>query len=343
MTDPVADIAVLIVAFQSQGTLPGVIAGLERQTVRPCSIHVLENGSPSEARINAGMVGAAAELVESEANLGFAAGNNFLARRTEAQWLFLLNPDAYPEPDLIAQLQAAITRYPGVRLFGCTQLADGAPGVLDGAGDVYHMTGLPYRSGYGAHIDPPPDGEVFGPCGAALLIRRDLFKALSGFDEDYFCYVEDVDLAYRARLLGERCIQLNKARVRHVGYASSGRRSAFASYHGVRNRLWTFLKNTPWPLLVLLTPVHAGVTVLLWLSAARFGQFTLFGRAIRDSLAAWPTLMAKRRAVQSQRRASALSIARAMTWNPLKLLTRGLDVRPLHDAMQSRATPKPPQ
>lgn len=342
VTDPVADIAVLIVAFQSQGTLPGVLAGLERQTVRPRSIHVLENGSPAVARIEAGMLGPEVDFDESDANLGFAAGNNRLARRADAQWLFLLNPDAYPEPDLIAQLQAATARYPDAKLFGCTQLAHGAPGVLDGAGDVYHMTGLPYRSGYGAHLDPPPDGEVFGPCGAALLIHRDLFEELGGFDEDYFCYVEDVDLAYRARLLGERCIQLNKARVSHVGYASSGRRSAFASYHGARNRLWTFLKNTPWPLLVLLTPVHAGVTILLWLSAARFGQFALFGRAIRDALAAWPELMKKRRAVQSQRRASALSIARAMTWSPLKLLTRGLDMRPLRAGRQYGVRPKSP-
>lgn len=329
MTAAPADIAVLIVAYQSLDTVPGVLEALSRQSVAPRAIHLLENGSPPDARLDSDALGADVDFIQSETNLGFAAGNNRLAGRAKADWLFLLNPDALPEPDLIAQLQAAIVRYPDVRLFGCTQLAHGVPGVLDGAGDVYHMTGLPYRSGYGQALAPPPDGEVFGPCGAALLIRRDLFEALGGFDEDYFCYVEDVDLAYRARLRGERCIQLQAARVSHVGYASSGRRSAFATYHGVRNRLWTFLKDTPLALLIALAPVHAGVTGLLWLSAARFGQFTLFGKALGDALVAWPEIMRKRRTVQATRRVGTLTIARAMTWNPVKLVTRGLDLRPL--------------
>jgi GT2 family glycosyltransferase len=224
-------------------------------------------------------------------------------------------------------MMAATRRRPEASLLGCTQKAHGAPGVLDGAGDVYHFTGLPYRAGYGRAMDPPPEGGVFGPCGAAALIRRELFEALGGFDEDYFCYVEDVDLAYRARLRGEICIQVREAAVSHMGYASSGRRSEFATYYGARNRLWTFFKNTPALLLPVLAPIHLGVTVLLWLSAARFGQFTLFGKAVGDALAGWPRLMEKRRAVQGARTVPALKIAAMMSWNPLNLITRAPDVR----------------
>lgn len=332
MTDVTADITILIVAFHSRQTLPGVLDGLAAQTVKPARVLVLENGSEPGERIDADLVagrdGIRVELIESETNLGFAGGNNHLAGMAETDWLFMLNPDAYPAPDLVEQLQLAMMRYRDVALFGCTQNAHGAPGVLDGAGDVYHFTGLPYRAGYGKPLSPPPDGEVFGPCGAATLIRRELFEALGGYDEDYFCYVEDVDLAYRARLRGQRCIQLQAPSVSHVGYASSGRRSAFASYHGARNRFWTFFKNTPLLLMPVLAPVHLGVTALLWLSAARFGQFGLFGKALKDAIAGWPRLMKKRAEAQSSRKASSLTIARAMTWNPIKLLTRGLDLRP---------------
>ena len=324
-----ADIAVLIVAYKSRETLPRVLDALDAQTVSPARVRVLENGSPDGARIDAGLIGGRAELVESPDNLGFAAGNNLLARGVEPSWIFLLNPDAFPAPDLFEQLLAAIERYPDIALFGCTQEADGAPGVLDGAGDVYHFSGLPYRGGYGKRMAAPPDGEVFGPCGAAALIRRDVFEALGGFDEDYFCYVEDVDLAYRARLAGHRCVQLQAARVSHMGYASSGRRSEFATYHGARNRFWTFFKNTPGWLLLPLTPVHLGVTLLLWISAARFGQFALFGRALRDSLAAWPALIEKRRAVMKTCVVTTNQTARALSWNPLNLLTRAPDVRPI--------------
>ncbi|MEQ8403739.1 MAG: glycosyltransferase family 2 protein [Oceanicaulis sp.] len=326
MSEP-ASVAVLIVAYRSRETIPQVMAALEAQTVRPARVRLLENGSPDGERVDAAALPAWAEFIESAQNLGFAAGNNRLAEGVGEDWLLLVNPDAFPEPDMLERLLEAAGRHPGAAMLGATQLAHGAPGVLDGAGDVYHFTGLPYRAGYGKRMAPPPEGEVFGPCGALALIRRDLFEALGGFDEDYFCYVEDVDLAYRARLAGHQAIQVRDARVSHMGYASSGRRSAFASYYGARNRFWTFFKNTPAPLLPVLAPVHVGVTLLLWLSAARFGQFTLFARAIRDALKGWPHLMEKRRAVQRSRTVPALQVARMLSWNPLNLLTRAPAVR----------------
>ena len=323
-----ADIAVLIVAYRSRETLPRVLDSLSAQTLAPARILVLENGSPPGEAVDGDLIDGRAELTVSADNLGFAAGNNRLAAKVDQGWIFLLNPDAFPEPDLIERLNEAIARFTDFALFGCTQTADGAPGVLDGIGDVYHFTGVPYRAGYGRRSTPPPDGEVFGPCGAAALIRRDVFEALGGFDEDYFCYVEDVDLAFRARLLGHRCIQLHDARVAHLGYASSGRRSQFATYHGARNRFWTFFKTMPSWLLWVLAPVHLTVTGLLWLSAARFGLFGAFGRAMRDAAAGWPQLMAKRRQLQARRKVSAWRVARMLSWNPLNLLTRKADVRP---------------
>lgn len=327
MTEPAVRLSVLIVCYRSRETIGRVMAALEAQTLRPAEILVLESGSPPGERVSADQLPPNARLIESAVNHGFAAGNNLLAREASGDWLVLLNPDAFPEPDWLERLLAATTRWPEAAMFGSTQRAYGTPGVLDGAGDVYHASGVPYRAGYGRRMDPPPEGEVFAPCGAAMMIRRDLFEALGGFDEDYFCYVEDVDLAFRARILGHRAVQVRDAVVEHMGYASSGRRSHFATYHGARNRLWTFLKNMPWPLLVLLAPVHALATLALWISAARIGQFALFGRAIRHGLAAWPRIMQKRREIQERRRVSALAVARMMAWNPLRLFTRSPHVR----------------
>ncbi|MFN3398776.1 MAG: glycosyltransferase family 2 protein [Ferrovibrio sp.] len=97
----------------------------------------------------------------------------------------------------------------------------------------------------------PPEGEAFGPCAAAALFRADAFRAAGGFDESLFCYMEDVDLAFRLRFAGERAMQIPAARVRHVGGGSVGG-SEFAVYHGARNSVWCFVKNIPaallWPL-----------------------------------------------------------------------------------------------
>ena len=323
-----APVAILIVAYRSRETVPAVIDALAAQTVAPARVRLLENGSPADERVDPKDLPDWVEIIESEENTGFARGNNLLAEGVEQDWLLLLNPDAFPQPDWLEQMMAATRRWPEAALFGCTQDAHGAPGVLDGPGDVYHFTGLPYRAGYGRAIDPPPEGEVFGPCGAAALIRRAVFERLGGFDEDYFCYVEDVDLAARARLTGEICVQVREARVSHMGYGSSGRRSAFATYHGARNRIWTFFKVTPGWLLWALAPVHLGVTALLWLSAARFGQFTLFAKAMKDAWAGRASLRAKRRAVQARRTIPVSTYAARLSWNPLHLITRAPDVRP---------------
>ena len=324
-----ADIAVLIVGYRSRDTIGRCLETLQAQTVRPCEVFLVENGSPNSERLSAADLPDWVHFIENETNLGFVGANNQLARIATTRWVALLNPDAFPAVDWVERLVAATERYPATALFGSTQNAADNEGILDGVGDVYHATGLAYRAGYGKPVSQlPAEGEVFAPCAAAALYRRDVFEELGGFDERFFCYNEDVDFAYRARLIGHRTIQVRDAAVDHLGYASSGRRSEFATYYGVRNRLWVFLKNTPGWLFWVLAPVHFCVTLLLWLSAARFGQFGLFGKAIRDALKAWPEIMADRRDIQSKRTVSAWTIARAMNWNPLNLLTRAPDVRP---------------
>lgn len=325
-----ANIAVLIVAYRSRETLGRCLEALAQQSVRPREVFVLENGSPVDERIDSSTLPEWVTFIESEKNLGFAAGNNLLARAATSEWLALLNPDAFAKRDWLEQLLAATQRYSEISIFGSTQYAAGWPGQLDGIGDVYHVTGLAYRAGYMRPIALlPEDGEVFAACGAAAFIRRSLFESLGGFDERFFCYNEDVDFAYRAKLAGYKTVQLRDAAVDHLGYASSGRRSEFATYYGVRNRLWVFLKNTPGWLFWILSPLHCLMTLLLWLSAARFGQFTVFGRAIGDALRAWSDMMGSRREIQHARVASTWQIARAMSWNPLRLFSRAPDVRPL--------------
>ncbi len=326
---PIADVSILIVAFDSRVHWPRLTAALAAQTLAPGRVLVLENGSSAGKALAAGDMPAGFELDISPDNLGFAAGNNRLAAQADGEWLVLLNPDAFPQPDWLEELMAAAARYPHADLFGSTQRVDGGDGVLDGAGDVYHITGFPYRGGYGRAMASPPDGEIFAPCGAAMMIRRAVFEALGGFDEDYFCYVEDVDLGARARLAGHTAIHVSKAVVTHIGYGSSARRSAFATYHGTRNRWWTYVKTMPLPLLILSLPFHLALTALLWASSIRFGQFTVFSKAQRDALAGLPGMLRKRAALQRARKVSAAQFTAMLAINPLGLFTRAPRVRPI--------------
>lgn len=257
-------------------------------------------------------------------NTGFAAANNIAATIARGDWLATLNPDAFPEPGWLTALLAAAQRHPDATMFGSTQLDDRDPTRLDGAGDCYLFSGIPWRGGYGHPVrDLLAEVEVFSPCAAAALYRLDGFRALGGFDERFFCYVEDVDLAYRWRLSGARAIQVSAAAVRHVGGASSqGPTSKIARYHGTRNMAWAFLKNTPAPLLWPLLPVHLAALMILLIKSLTRGDGHTIARALLDALRGVPATLHARKAVQATRRVSVRRIANALTWNVGRYLRR---------------------
>jgi GT2 family glycosyltransferase len=160
---------------------------------------------------------------------------------------------------------------------------------------------------------PRQDKKIFSPCAAAALYRTAALQALGGFDEDFFCYGEDVDLGFRLRLAGHDSLLVHNAIVRHVGSASTGdKRSAFASYHGHRNMVWVFVKNMPGILFWLCLPVHILANVLLIFLLALRGQGLVALRAKRDALLGLPQAWAKRTSIQSRRKASVFQIWREL-------------------------------
>ncbi len=274
-------------------------------------------------------------VVELGENTGFAKGNNVGAAKASGEWLALLNPDAFARPDWLECLVAETAR-PNVTMVGSLQYMALEPGIYDGAGDCYHVTGLAWRAKFGHQIDDRPieTCEVFGPCAAAALYHRETFIRLGGFDERFFCYHEDVDLAYRMRLDGGICIQSADAKVDHVSSGISGRASDFAVYHGTRNRIWTWYKNTPWPAALLTGLAFLGLNLaLLTWSAFRPGRFQPTARGMRDGFAGLPRFRNSRRDVQAKRQVTILNLLRAMAWNPVKVVTRNLHSRPVSLAL----------
>ena len=126
--------------------------------------------------------------------------------------------------------------------------------------------------------------EVFSPCGAAAFYLRQAFLAAGGFDEDYFAYAEDVDLGFRLRLLGHRCLYVPAAVAHHVGSASHGPKSDFSTYYGHRNLVWTYVKNMPGRYFWLYLPAHLLANLLFMIH----NPFTGHGRT--TWLAKWHAL-----------------------------------------------------
>jgi GT2 family glycosyltransferase len=308
-------VSVVIVSWNSAAYLRRCLASLDRQTYREFEVIVVDNGSTDGSTTD--LVGAYEHLQLSVENLGsnrgFAAANNVGARLARGRWLALLNPDAFAEPNWLEKLIQATHSKPDA-FFSSRQVQAGRPELLDGDGDAYHISGLAWRRSYGMPV-PPPGGlrEVFSACAAAAMFPRGKFLDAGGFDEDYFAYHEDVDLGFRLRLRGLRCMLVPEAVVHHVGYGSSGRRSRLSTYYGHRNLVWTYVKDMPDPWFWLYLPLHLLMTIISLIYFALEGQGAVIWRAKIDALRGLPAALGKRAAIQRQRQVPTSEIRRTMT------------------------------
>lgn len=308
--------AIIVIVYRADpAALICCIECLGQQTVPAQSIVIVDNSEKSDLKtMDLGNAG----ILHPANNIGFAAGNNLGISNADSEFIALLNPDAFPESDWLENLLKAADAKPQCAAFGSVQLLDENPEMLDGIGDSYHPSGIFRREGYGRRrheyggLQPR---EIFSPCAAAALYRRDALVAVGGFDQDFFCYGEDVDLGFRLRLAGWKSMLVPDAVVRHVGSASSGgQRSEFASYHGHRNMVWVYVKNMPGFLFWLFLPLHILANIASMFVLTLRGQGKVAWRAKSDAIKGLPAMWKKRQAIQANRVASVWDIWRALSW-----------------------------
>ena len=250
-------VAVVIPSWNSLELLPRCLDSLVDQGVE-IELMVVDNGSGD---------GSVALLEERgiphlalPRNVGFAAAVNLGVARTHAEAVLALNADTVLEPGCLAPLLDALEADP--KLGGVQprllQLEGDAAAPLDpatarlySAGQALTADGRALELGAG-EAQPsrlPATHEVFGVCGAACLLRRELFTELGGYDESYFAFYEDVDLNVRARIAGWRFAYVPEAVVWHLGNASwqagFDRPGAENARLVARNRLATQVKFMP--------------------------------------------------------------------------------------------------
>ncbi len=315
-------VAVIIVNYNSGRMLRRCLEATAAQQVAAEEIIIVDNASDDGSLDAVSTMPMPVSLLRLPQNVGFAAAcNRALAELEDVDWVALLNPDAFPEPGWLAALARAAGSHPECGSFACPTVRDADPTIADGLGDNYHVSGMAWREGSGRPLVSLGISarEMFAPSGAAACYRRRAVLECGGFDEDYFCYFEDVDLGFRLRLAGYACRLIPDALVRHVGSATTGRRSDFTVYHAQRNLEWTWWKNMPGWLLLWYLPQH------LLLAGVTWGWYALQGRpllVLRSKWAAYRGLagiLRKRRVVQRQRRISLGALRRQMTrgwWRP---------------------------
>jgi hypothetical protein len=330
MTAARPDVSVIVVNHNGRAWLDVCLTSLAAQSdVRP-EVVLVDNGSSD------GSAAFVAErfpfvcVVRLDRNLGFAGGNNAGARQANGRLLAFLNNDTEVDARWISALKAPFGQDAGVGLATSRIVYQHDPAVIDSAGDGYTRSGGGFKRGHGQPDAAYRDAaEVFGACGAAFMIRRELFEALGGFDDDFFLVYEDVDLSYRAQLLNCRCVYVPDAIVRHAGSGTLGTVSRLSVYYGQRNLEWVYLKNTPWPLLLATLPGHLVYSLAGGLYLMRAGHVGAWFSAKRAALSGLPSIMRKRRLVQRSRRTDLRRLWALMDrgWLALKLGEKRFDLR----------------
>lgn len=291
-------VAVVIVNYNAGEYLSRCLDSLEAQTRRPDLVVVVDNNSEDDSTRALKGRPDWITLLPLARNTGFARANNIAISFLESfDRLALLNPDTIAEPRWLEALLDAAARHDAIDSFGSRMLGYHDEDPADGTADVYHVSGLYWRRHHGKSPQELPnrEDEIFSPCAAAALYDFKSVTDLGGFDENYFCYSEDVDLGFRLRSRGSRAWYVPDAVVRHAGSATTGRRSEFTTYHGHRNLVWTFVKNMPGLYLWRYLPQHLLMNLVSVVVFAARGQGRAILRAKRDAIAGLPRAIAQRR------------------------------------------------
>jgi GT2 family glycosyltransferase len=310
-------VRVIVVNYNAGPLLQACVDALAAQSFRSFEAVIVDNASSDGSADRLRLPDRRFSLIRNKANVGFAAANNIGALDCRAPWLATLNPDTVAEPTWLEEMHNGTQRCPAVAMFGGTLLNAADPSLVDGFGDILSIAGIPWRAGAGSSVAslPRDDAEVFSPCAAAALYRRDRFEEVGGFDQSFFCYLEDVDLGFRLRLAGERCIELRHAIVRHHGSAITGELSDFTLFYSFRNRLWLLFKNMPLMLLFVAVPLNVLCSTVMILDGARKNRPVKSAlKGLLSGMAPLPALKSRCK-VQRNRRVSTLAVARCLAWN----------------------------
>ena len=304
-------LGVIIVNYNSGELLAKCVEQLSLQRPAPNKVIIVDNASEDDSLAQLPEY-KNVEVLAVDENLGFAAANNLaLTHLQNVDLVMTLNPDAFVQEGCLATLLASAQQYPQYDSFACRMMKTAT--VLDGAGDNYHFSGLVWRNQHGKVLQGGElvEKPVFSPCAGAAVYRRKVLEEVGNFDESFFCYVEDIDLGYRMQLAGKHCRYIPSAVVDHLGSAISNKYPGFAVYHGHRNLVWTFVKNTPLLLLLLMLPGHLIMTLVLLVVYVLRGQWRIYLLAKKDAIKGLPRVWRQRRDIQKMRRVS--------LWRLLKL------------------------
>jgi len=294
-------ISVVIPNYNGAACLENCLRSLVQQSYGPMEIIVVDNASRDPSLAGVGRIAPRARILALNENAGFAGAVNRGVEAAGGQWIAVLNNDTEAAPDWLAECARAIERHPEAAFFACRILDYRRRDRIYSAGDCFLRFGIGYRRGQEQRDGADYAGEipVFGACGCAALLRKSTLEAARGYDENFFAYLEDVDLALRLQAAGARGYYLPAATVYHVGGATSGGEFApLAVRLRTRNALLLLCKSIPVSILMRCAPFIVAGQASWLIRVIRHGRLLSYLRGLAGVIPLTPRMLAQRRALR---------------------------------------------
>ncbi|MFO7634568.1 MAG: glycosyltransferase family 2 protein [Caldilinea sp.] len=292
----VPTVAVIVVNWNGMLFLPACLLALSRQAYPSAEIVVVDNGSTDGSIAYLEQCHPHVRIIPNTQNIGFAAACNQGIRATAAEYVVLLNNDTVVHPQWLAAMVAAMDD-PAVGMCACRMLSMHDANVIDSTGIAVDRLGYAWGIGGGAQDEPdnyPGPHQLLGPSGGAGLYRRQMLDDIGLFDEDFFAYLEDVDIAWRAQWAGWQCRFAADAIVFHVHSATVTQVPHLKSRLLARNRIWMIAKNYPTRCLLAYLPLLMLSEIGALVYLARRGRFRSSLRGRLEAIRRIPAMLNKR-------------------------------------------------
>jgi GT2 family glycosyltransferase len=287
-------ISIVITNFNGRKYLEACLTSVLSQTFKDFEVIIADNGSSDDSVDYLKKNFPCVRVIKNEKNLGFAGGTNAGIVQARGEYILTLNNDTQMENSFLKELIVPMELDNRIGMCASKMLLN--DGRIDSTGICLSRSGAAWDRGT---MEPDlgqydSSEEVFGPCAGAALYRKKMLDEIGLFDEDFFLYMEDVDLAFRGRLAGWRCCYIPDAKVRHVHGGTSAQGSELAIYYGNRNLLWNVVKNFPRTLLIASMPWIVGRSLAVMPYYLLKGKGRIIFKARIDSLKGLPRMIKKR-------------------------------------------------
>ena len=307
---PRPDVSIIIAHLDDLAVLQACLDSVARLRGPSFEVILIDNGAQDGTSDWAARHRPEIRMIRNPVNLGFAPAANQGARAARGRYLLFLNDDTTVPPELLERLLAPLEADPTIGAGQPKIFWMGRPGELDSIGEFPTWTGFLQHGGHreqDAGQTTAPVTDIFSPKGACLLVRAELFHRVGGFDDDFFAYCEETDLAWRIQLSGARIVLISTTGIQHrVGHTTTRRlRFSAIQFHSHKNRFAVYLKNLGGLRLLGVLAVNGALTTGLAVAALLCGKgarAAAIARAFGWNLRHLPATWRKRRFVQRELR-----------------------------------------